>query len=114
MPGLHNDRLWLSIPAIHTAPDQVLPVWSAESCESLELRAIAFERHASEIISDGGWQFDGYCTLKPDAYDADHSNRTYMQEKLTDFLRFWGDRFGCNNYLIVIEGSQKISFSGRK
>jgi len=76
MPGLHNDRLWLSIPAIHTAPDQLLPVWSAESCDGLELRAIAFERHASEIISDGGWQFDGYCTLKPDAYDADHSNRT--------------------------------------
>jgi len=66
------------------------------------------------IGSDGSWQFDGYYTLKPDAYDADHSNRTYMQEKLTDFLRFLGDRFGYNNYLIVIEGSQKISFSGRK
>lgn len=66
------------------------------------------------IGSDGGWQFDGYYTLKPDAYDADHSNRTYMQEKLTDFLRFLGDRFGYKNYLIVIEGSQKISFSGRR
>ena len=59
-------------------------------------------------------QFDGSYTLNPDRYDADHSNRTYMQEKLTVFLRFLGDRFGHNDYQIVIEGSQKISFSGRK
>ncbi len=66
------------------------------------------------IGTDGSWQFDGSYTLNPDRYDADHSNRTYMQEKLTDFLRFLGDRFGSSDYRIVIEGSQKINFSGRK
>lgn len=66
------------------------------------------------VGADGNWAFDGSYTLNPDRYDADHSNRTYMQEKLTDFLRFLGDRFGSNDYQIVIEGSQKINFSGRK
>lgn len=66
------------------------------------------------VGADGSWAFDGSYSLNPDRYDADHSNRTYMQEKLTDFLRFLGDRFGSNDYQIVIEGSQKIKFSGRK
>lgn len=66
------------------------------------------------VGADGSWEFNGSYSLNPDRYDADHSNRTYMQEKLTDFLRFLGDRFGSNDYQIVIEGSQKIKFSGRK
>ena len=66
------------------------------------------------IGGDGSWSFDGGFTLNPDKYDADHSNRTYMQEKLTNFLRYLGDTFGNKDYQIVIEGSQRIQLSGHK
>ena len=66
------------------------------------------------ISANGSWSFDGAFTLNPDTYDSDHSNRTYMQESLTNFLRYLGDKFGHADYQIVVRGSQKIQFSGRK
>ena len=52
MPGLHNDRLWLSIPAIHTAPDQVLPVWSVRALNS-ELSPLSDMQAKSYLTVDG-------------------------------------------------------------
>lgn len=66
------------------------------------------------IAADGSWTFDGGFTLNPDRYDADHSNRSYMQEALTDFLRYLGNTYGSNDYQIVIEGSQSVHLSGHK
>jgi hypothetical protein len=66
------------------------------------------------IGADNSYSFNGNYSLGSDFYNADLSNRTWLQESATDFLRFLGDTFGHKDYTINVIGSQPIQFSGHK
>jgi len=66
------------------------------------------------IKADGGYDFKGSLTIRPDIFDANPSNRPPVQEALTTALRYLGDKFDHADYQIEILGSQNISFSGKK
>jgi hypothetical protein len=64
-----------------------------------------------DITSNGWYRFRGSFTLNPDIFDADKSNRSFAQERLTDLLRMIGT-LGVTNYTIFFQGSQEVDFSG--
>ncbi|MDR6680210.1 lipid II-degrading bacteriocin [Pseudomonas oryzihabitans] len=66
------------------------------------------------INGDGSYSFNGSFTIYPDRFDANHSNRSYMQEALTDFLRYLGDTYGHNDYQINIDGSLPVQINGHR
>lgn len=66
------------------------------------------------INPDGNWSFNGSFSLNRDLFNADHSSRNWVQERMTDTLRLIGDVFGHADYYINVVGEQQIQFSGHK
>ncbi|WP_232439404.1 hypothetical protein [Burkholderia ubonensis] len=60
------------------------------------------------------YRFVGSYTLNPDRFDADRSNRPFLQEWMTTRLREIGSVFGHTDYQIYFTGEKEISFSGRR
>lgn len=66
------------------------------------------------ISADGGYSFSGSYTLNSDLYNADMSNRSWLQESLTTFLSSLGDAFGHTDYKINFLDSQSVEFTGNR
>ena len=64
------------------------------------------------INADGSYSFSGYYSLNDDKFDADPSNRPWVQEALTTFLMEMGETFGHTDYTIHFQGDQPVSFNG--
>lgn len=67
---------------------------------------------ALTINADGSYSFSGSYTLNDDKFDADPSNRPWLQEALTTFLMQMGETFGHADYVIHFKGAQPVSFTG--
>ncbi|MGE7993354.1 lipid II-degrading bacteriocin [Pseudomonas sp. NPDC089554] len=66
------------------------------------------------VHADGSYYFSGYYNLNDDKFDADPSNRPWLQEALTTFLMQLGETFGHTDYTIHFQGDQPISFEGER
>lgn len=66
------------------------------------------------INFDGSFSFSGYYNLNDDKFDADPSNRPWLQEALTTFLAQLGETFGHTDYTIHFQGDQPVSFEGMR
>ncbi|MBD8597361.1 MULTISPECIES: lipid II-degrading bacteriocin [Pseudomonas] len=67
---------------------------------------------ALTINADGSYSFSGSYTLNDDKFDADPSNRPWLQEALTTFLMQMGETFGHADYVIHFQGAQSVNFTG--
>ncbi|WP_260434469.1 lipid II-degrading bacteriocin [Burkholderia sp. Bp9090] len=67
-----------------------------------------------ELLADNTYRFNGYYTLNPDRFDADPSNRPFLQEAATTFLAKLGSVLGHTDYQIIFTGEKNISFSGQR
>jgi len=66
------------------------------------------------MLEDGTYRFDGSYSLNPDRFDADPSNRPFLQETATTFLAKLGAILGHKDYQINFFGENNLSFSGQR
>ncbi|WP_230958915.1 lipid II-degrading bacteriocin [Burkholderia stagnalis] len=66
------------------------------------------------MLEDNTYRFVGSYTLNPDKFDADRSNRPFLQEWMTTILREIGSALGHTDYQIYFDGEKEISFSGQR
>ena len=66
------------------------------------------------MLEDDTYRFDGYYSLNPDRFDADPSNRPFLQEAATTFLAKLGAVLGHKDYQINFFGEKHLSFSGQR
>ncbi|RQU67452.1 lipid II-degrading bacteriocin [Burkholderia cenocepacia] len=66
------------------------------------------------MLEDDTYRFDGYYSLNPDRFDADPSNRPFLQEAATTFLSKLGATLGHKDYQINFFGEKNVSFSGQR
>ncbi|WP_260428122.1 MULTISPECIES: lipid II-degrading bacteriocin [unclassified Burkholderia] len=85
-------------------------LWSASTLGRISGHA----RGTLTLNSDNTYQFVGSYTLNPDRFDADRSNRDFLQEWATTFLRTLGNALGHTDYDIVFTGEKNVSFSGQR
>ncbi len=66
------------------------------------------------MLEDDTYRFDGYYSLNPDRFDADPSNRPFLQEAATTFLSKLGATLGHKDYQINFFGEKSLSLSGQR
>jgi hypothetical protein len=66
------------------------------------------------MLEDDTYRFEGNYSLNPDRFDADPSNRPFLQEAATTFLSKLGATLGHKDYQINFFGEKSVSFSGRR
>lgn len=85
-------------------------LWSAST-----LGRISGQVHGTlTLLADDTYQFNGYYTLNPDKFDADPSNRPFLQETATWFLSKLGSVLGHTDYQIIFTGEKHIVLSGQR
>ncbi|NHB09165.1 lipid II-degrading bacteriocin [Burkholderia cepacia] len=85
-------------------------LWSA----SVFGRVSGRVRGTLELLEDDTYRFVGYYSLNPDRFDADPSNRPFLQEAATTFLSKLGAVLGHKDYQINFFGEKSLSFSGQR
>ncbi len=71
-------------------------------------------RGTLEMLEDDTYRFVGYYSLNPDKFDADPSNRPFLQEAATTFLSKLGATLGHKDYQINFFGEKSLTFSGQR
>ncbi|WP_272148358.1 lipid II-degrading bacteriocin [Burkholderia cepacia] len=84
--------------------------WSATTVG----RVSGHVRGTLTMQEDNTYRFAGSYTLNPDKFDADRSNRPFLQEWMTTVLREIGSTLGHTDYQIYFTGEKEISFSGQR
>ncbi|HHY6931476.1 TPA: lipid II-degrading bacteriocin [Burkholderia ambifaria] len=84
--------------------------WSATTVG----RVSGHVRGTLTMQQDNTYRFVGSYTLNPDKFDADSSNRPFLQEWMTTVLREIGSMLGHADYQIYFTGEKEVSFSGQR